>query len=93
MDQLKLSNQLVDDIIKTLTAEDERASDPLIASQYLAAIMGFTVGNQNMPVRDKREIIDQLNAFSLHVFEDINQQKQPPPSSPSAEAFGKWKPK
>ena len=54
MDQLKLSRELIEKIEKVLVEEDERAKNPLLAGQYLAAIIGFIVGNHDLPSGEKK---------------------------------------
>ena len=91
MDQLKLSRQLVDKVQRVLIDEDERAKNPLLASQYLAAIIGFMVGNHDLPSGEKNEVMNELNAFSKYVYDDIARQRQAAIRS-KGEAFGIWKP-
>ncbi len=91
MDQLKLSQQLVDKIQQTLIDEDDRAKNPLLAGQYLSAIIGFMVGNHDLPAGEKNEIMNELNAFSKYVYEDITRQRQVE-MQPKGESFGIWKP-
>ena len=76
MDQLKLSRELIEKIEKVLVEEDERARNPLLAGQYLAAIIGFIVGNHDLPSGEKNEIMNELNAFSKYVYDDITRQRQ-----------------
>ncbi len=91
MDQLKLSKELIDKIQHVLVEEDERTKNPLLAGQYLAAIIGFIVGNHDLPTGEKNEIMDELNAFSKYVYDDITKQRQVS-MQPKGEAFGIWKP-
>lgn len=91
MDQLKLSKELIEKIEKVLVEEDERARNPLLAGQYLAAIIGFIVGNHDLPSGEKNEIMNELNAFSKYVYDDITKQRQQT-AQPKGEAFGIWKP-
>lgn len=91
MDQLKLSRELIEKIEKVLVEEDERARNPLLAGQYLAAIIGFIVGNHDLPAGEKNEIMNELNAFSKYVYDDITKQRQQT-TQPKGEAFGIWKP-
>ncbi len=91
MDQLKLSRELIEKIEKVLVEEDERAKNPLLAGQYLAAIIGFIVGNHELPSGEKNEIMNELNAFSRYVYDDITKQRQQT-MQPKGEAFGIWKP-
>lgn len=89
MSQLKLSTQLVRQMHEHLIQHDENAQDPGVASQYLCAVIGFMLGEQDMPETQKEEILEQLFAFTRHVAQDIAQQMQAPP--PQAEV-GIWRP-
>ena len=91
MDQLRLSKELIDKIQQVLVEEDERTKNPLLAGQYLSAIIGFIVGNHDLPPGEKNEIMNELNAFSKYVYEDITRQRQVA-IQPKGEAFGIWKP-
>ncbi len=91
MDQLKLSKELIDKIQQILVDEDERAKNPLLAGQYLAAVIGFIVGNHDLPTGEKNEIMNELNAFAKYVYDDITRQRQVG-MRPKGEAFGIWKP-
>jgi len=66
MSELQLSATLVQRIQDVLTEHDESASDPGVTSQYLAAVIGFLLGQQAIPEQQKTEIIDNLGAFILH---------------------------
>ena len=89
MSQLKLSPQLVSQMHQFLIQHDESAQDPGVASQYLCAVVGCLLGEQDMPESQKEEILEQLFAFTRHVTQDIVQQMHAPP--PEA-ALGIWKP-
>ena len=91
MDQLKLSMELIEKVQMVLVDEDERAKNPLLAGQYLSAIIGFIIGNHDLPTGEKNEIMNELNAFSKYVYEDITKQRQVA-MQPKGEAFGIWKP-
>ena len=91
MDQLRLSKELINKIQQVLVDEDERAKNPLLASQYLAAVIGFIVGNYDLPAGEKNEVMNELNAFSKYVYNDILDKRQVT-ASPKGEAFGIWKP-
>jgi len=94
MGQLQLSTKLISQVCDVLEAADEQASDPGIASQYLSAIIGFLLGQQDMPLQQKEEILEELSAFAMHVVKDVESQRQqmaPPPPAPE-DAFGVWKP-
>jgi len=90
VDQLKLSQQLIDSVQEALVSADARASDPLVAMQYLSAIMGYALAKTNMPPTARRDALDQLNALARHVMEDLERESQTRP--PAGEAFGVWRP-
>jgi len=94
MSELQLSAKLVGDLRALIQEHDPAASDPGVASQYLCAVAGFLLGQEDMPADQKKDILEQLGAFMKHVADDVDQQRQasaPPP--PPQEAFGIWKPK
>jgi hypothetical protein len=91
MEQLRLSQGLVDDMLAVLIQADERARDPQIAMQYLAAVLGYLLGTQDIPSAQKQEIHEHLSALARHVVDDVHQtlrQRQ----QPQGEAFGIWRP-
>ncbi|MGI8739865.1 MAG: hypothetical protein ACR2KU_09590 [Gammaproteobacteria bacterium] len=90
MDQLKLSQPLIDAVQEALVSADPRASDPLVAMQYLSAIMGYALAKTNMPAAARRDALEQLNALARHVLEDLEGQQDSRPSA--GEAFGIWRP-
>lgn len=95
MSELQLSAQLVSDIQNLILEHDPAASDPGVTSQYLVAVVGFLLGQQEMPGDQKEEVLDQLGAFMKHVADDVDQQRQKPaapPPPPVQQAFGIWKP-
>lgn len=89
MSQLKLSTELVSQMHQFLIQHDANAQDPGVASQYLCAVVGCLLGEQDMPDSQKEEILAQLFAFTRHVTQDIAQQMHTPP--PEA-VVGIWKP-
>ncbi|MDH5356497.1 MAG: hypothetical protein OEY09_18790 [Gammaproteobacteria bacterium] len=89
MSQLKLSTQLVSQMHQFLIQHDASAQDPGVASQYLCAVVGCLLGEQDVPESQKEEILENLFAFTRHVADDIAQQMYAAP--PQAEV-GIWKP-
>ena len=89
MSQLKLSTQLVSQMHQFLIQHDENARDPGVATQYMCAVVGCLLGEQDMSDSQKEEMLEQLFAFTRHVAQDIAQQMRTPP--PEA-ALGIWKP-
>lgn len=95
MSELQLSARLVGDLQALLQEHDPAAADPGVTSQYLCAVVGFLLGQQDMPADQKSEVMDQLGAFMKHVADDVETQKRKaaaPPPPPPQEAFGIWKP-
>jgi len=96
MSELQLSAKLVADIQQLLESHDPSASDPGVTSQYLCAVVGFLLGQQDMAAGQKEEVMEQLGAFMKHVADDVSSQKKqaaPPAQPPQQESFGIWKPK
>ena len=91
-DELKLSKSLIDDVANVVITADSRAKDPFIASQYLAAVIGYKVGTAPIPDQEKKEIVDELCSFMHHVFQDVSRPQQVAPVAPPGQAFGIWKP-
>jgi uncharacterized tellurite resistance protein B-like protein len=92
MSELQLSTQLVQQLLQVLNQHDTSADDPHIAAQYLCAVTGFLLGQQNIDDAQKMQIVDELSAFIRHVVEDVSNQSRQPPAPPPQEAFGIWKP-
>ena len=88
MEPLKLSDELVADLQGVLASHDERAKDGGVAIQYYAAVMGYVLAQQDYSIAQKKEFLEQLNAFSHHVFDDCVSQSQPV----TDDAMGKWRP-
>lgn len=84
-----MSTQLVSQMHQFLIQHDESAQDPGVASQYLCAVVGCLLGEQDVTESQKEEILENLFAFTRHVADDIAQQMHAP--SPQAEV-GIWKP-
>lgn len=93
-DELKLSNQLIDDIRTAISQHDDRASEDLIMVQYLSACNGFLLGQQEMPLAEKEQISQQLTEFTQHVLVDTDKQMQSaaPKVADTGDAYGVWKP-
>ena len=90
MSQLQFSAQLVRSLHQLIVDHDDNAEDQGIAAQYLAAAIGFMLGEQAMDQLQKRDVLEQLFAFAQHVVDDVEKQKQMVP--PKQNAFGVWKP-
>jgi len=91
-DALQLSGELVQRLQDTLAANDPRCRDPLVAAQYMAAVLGYVVASQTMDEPQKRDYLDQLSGFIKHVFDDVVSQQQTAAAPPPQDATGVWKP-
>ena len=92
MSQLQLSGPLIKEITDVLKSHDEAAADHGVASQYLSAIIGFLLGQEDMPQSRKKEILEELMAFAEHVAQDVERQQASRSQQASQQAFGIWKP-
>ncbi len=92
MSQLKLSDKLINEIQADLVSVDERAQDPYVMLQYLAAIQGYVVGRQQIETVDKRQIQEELSAFTKHVMDDVDNSMRQRNQQPRGEALGIWRP-
>lgn len=88
MSQLKLSGDFVASIRQVISQHDSAAEDPGVASQYLSAVIGFLLGQEEMPDVQKQEILEELMAFAGQVAADVSKQK----SDSMQSASGVWKP-
>lgn len=91
MADIQLSSQLFQDIQQAVTRQHPGADQGTVM-QYLAAVMGYMLGNQRqMSAEDKNAFMDELCDFARHVVEDLarNQAQQ---QAAQAQAFGYWKP-
>ncbi len=88
MSQLQLSGSLIKEVRDIISAHDASASDPGVASQYLSAIIGFLLGQEDMSEQQKQDILEELMAFAGHVAADVQRQK----GSQTQQASGVWKP-
>lgn len=92
MADIQLSSQLLDDIQQAVLKQDPEA-DAGTVMQYLAAVMGYILANQqSMPTNDREAFLDDLCGFARHVHEDVSQPAQQPAAPPAGQVFGYWEP-
>jgi hypothetical protein len=93
---IELSSQLFQDIQEAVQRQAPDA-DQGVVMQYLAAVMGYLLGSQRgVPMQEREAFMDELCAFSRHVFDDlVSQENEQPASAPpsTGSAFGYWEPK
>ena len=92
MAELSLSTEIVNKVLKVINEHDASASDQLVATQYLAAIIGFVVSKENFPDEKRDDVINELSSFIRYVVDDLRGAEQNNTPAPTGEAFGIWKP-
>ena len=92
MAELSLSTEIVNSVVEVLQKHDAATSDHLVASQYLAAIIGFIVSKENFSDEQRNEVINELSSFIRYVSDDLRGANKVTKPEPSGDAFGIWKP-
>ena len=92
MAELSLSTEVVNNVIKVVQEHDSSASDQMVASQYLAAVIGFIVSKENFNDDQRNEVINELSSFIRYVSDDLRGNVEQSPQAQAQEAFGVWKP-
>lgn len=90
-DELVLSDELIADVRAAMAKHDSRASEGIVGVQYAAAVMGFMLGEMQVPEDKKQELFDYLGSFAVDVMRQVEERNEPAPE-PTEEAFGVWKP-
>ena len=93
MADIQLSPQLFQDIHDAVQKQHPDA-DQIVVMQYMGAVMGYLLGSQdNMSPDDRNALMDELCAFTRHVYDDVLQSRQQQAQQPPAgDAFGIWEP-
>lgn len=91
-DQMQLSREIIHQIRDLLSARDPQAADPWVSSQYLAAILGYTLATEELPV-PREELLARLFAFAQQVMNDLAPEAAAAPTPAASNgAFGVWRP-
>lgn len=91
MADIQLSSQLFQDIQEAVNRQHPNA-DAGVVMQYLAAVMGYMLGNQQqMDDAQKQAFLDDLCGFAHHVVDDLKKSQQQQQAAAS-NAFGIWEP-
>ena len=86
MDQINLSQSLVDQLLSVLREHDSQCQDELIASQYMEAVIGLADS------RDRKSFLAELSAFIQYVAQDLEHKGAQPGADAADSAFGIWTP-
>ena len=94
MTEIVLKPELIKGLQKVLVDYEPANEDPILAAQYLAAVVGSIVATSNIPKNQQDDILKQLLDFIKYVYDQQTQASAPAKQdNQPSEAFGKWKPK
>ena len=95
MTEIVLKPELLKNLQKVLVDYEPKNEDPILASQYLSAVVGSIVATAEIPKKDKDDILKQLIDFTQYVYdqqtETLSEESKDSTSS-TDEAYGVWKP-
>jgi|TARA_Y100000389_G_scaffold38329_1_gene32685 cytochrome oxidase Cu insertion factor (SCO1/SenC/PrrC family) len=95
MTEIVLKPELLKGLQKVLVEYEPKNEDPILASQYLSAVVGSIVATAEIPKKDRDDILKQLIEFTQYVYDqqtDTLKQGETSSEKPSEDAYGKWTP-
>ncbi len=100
MAEIILKPELIKGLQKVLVDYEPENEDPILAAQYLSAVVGSIVATSGIPEKDQNDILNQLIDFIKYVYEEqrkagTSSSAPEAPTNPQAaqDSFGKWTPK
>ena len=93
MTEIILKPELIKGLQEVLVKHDPANEDPILAAQYLSAVVGSIVSTSGIPKEDQTDILKQLLDFIQYVYDQQSKSNASASPKPSADAFGKWTPK
>ncbi|HHJ36075.1 MAG TPA: hypothetical protein ENJ87_09955 [Gammaproteobacteria bacterium] len=84
---IQLSSEMIAGVKAVVTKNDPAADNDLYFMQYLTAITGYVLAQQDQPGLDKKAMIGDFSHFMGQVVEQVEQDMKP-----AEDAFGVWKP-
>ena len=84
---IQLSSEMISDIKAVVMKNDPAADNDLYFMQYLSAITGYVLAQQDEPDLDKKSLLGDLSHFMGQVLDQVESDMKPP-----EDAFGVWKP-
>ncbi len=94
MTEIVLKPELLKGLQKVLIDYEPKNEDPILASQYLSAVVGSIVATAEIPKKDRDDILKQLIDFTQYVYDQQSESSEndQPSSQTSDDAYGVWKP-
>ena len=93
MTEIVLKPELIKGLQEVLVKHDPANEDPILAAQYLSAVVGSIVSTSGIPKADQADILTQLLDFIQYVYDQQSKANNSESTQPSGDAFGKWTPK
>lgn len=84
---IQLSSEMISDIKSAVTKHDPAADNDLFFMQYLTAITGYVLAQQDQPGIDKKGLLNDLTHFMGQVVDQVERDMKP-----AEDAFGIWRP-
>jgi len=84
---IQLSSEMISDIKTVVMKNDPAAENDLYFMQYLSAITGYVLAQQDQAGLDKKSLLGDLTHFMGQVLDQVEQDMKP-----AEDAFGVWKP-
>ena len=95
MTEIILKPELIKGLQEVLVKHDPANEDPILAAQYLSAVVGSIVSTSGIPKEDQTDILKQLLDFIQYVYDQqtstLEGEAQKAPQN-TEEAYGTWKP-
>ena len=95
MTEIVLKPELLKGLQKVLVEYEPKNEDPILASQYLSAVVGSIIATAEIPKKDRDDILKQLIEFTQYVYDqqtDTLNQGETSSEKPGEDAYGKWTP-
>ncbi len=95
MTEIVLKPELLKNLQKVLVDYEPKNEDPILASQYLSAVVGSIVATAEIPKKDRDDILKQLIDFTQYVYDQQTEtlaDSNKDSISSAEEAYGVWKP-
>jgi len=94
MTEIVLKPELLKGLQKVLVDYEPKNEDPILASQYLSAVVGSIVATAEIPKKDRDEILQQLIEFTRYVYDQqsSSSEKDQGVSQSNDDAYGVWRP-